>query len=247
MKRLVLCAQLLAAFACEGSESMATPINWGKGYEISYLRSSPQEMARVELPESRDLTIMLGDPAEIRNYATQCDCSITVGNGGTSYELKLNSSVRGTVLHVVARSVVVRAQLRNVAISDNPPPGGVFKSRFAVQVGLGSPSRHQITHARTVATPGTTYIPLMPWSHSVAIVSVPEGSGTGGGPGTISNLHVSQVNIDPGGNSPVATTHLLTQFGLGLPIPLVPLANALSVNNVGGSNQDIYITEFFDL
>lgn len=157
----------------------AVPPNWGRSFPMSTAYGFDQELARVELPVPRDMTIMLGDPAStfLANYGPTC--TIQYGIGGTAAITQLTQSLLGTVYHVVAQSVVVRARMEQTEVDTSL----LFASNARVQamVGIGRPSCC-LANTQTVSPPVEPVLPtffkLMPWVTRVSMTLLSDAEGT---------------------------------------------------------------------
>lgn len=224
---------LVAATGCEG-DAMAqqrVPPNWGRSYPLTTLSGNEQELARVELDHSADFTVMLGNIAEMRNQITLATNRILVSNGGVSDEQTVINSVRGTVLHVAARSVVVRSMQdpRTLIIGANT-------LRYHAQLALGRPSLHSYAEDEMTLTGNASLqIPLRPWTHSVKIAAYPAASAA--------DYAVRQLFVGTAGTALEANFRDLTDFAD--PQPLVPTANTLLVAGNVAAPQVFFIVEQF--
>lgn len=130
---------------------------WGRSHPVNISQNVGEdfEYVRVDLPEPRDFTIMIGNPSESLfsfqqtaavgddplcwSFASYFTISATVG--GTNTIIQAISPVLGTVRHVVAQSLVVRAQVPGL---DGSPGPAWNKTRFAIGAGPGRPDRKSV-------------------------------------------------------------------------------------------------------
>lgn len=150
--------------------------NWGRSFPLSSLASGNQvELVRLDMQESRDVTLYLGD-ISAGNPCFPELYHITYANGGTSAEIDVLGSMVGSVMHVVASNVVVRGEkygpLAATAIPNASPRitamaalGRPYPSAVFASIGLG-------------AGPATTLVisPLPAWTTRLQIQSWPAGA-----------------------------------------------------------------------
>lgn len=87
-------------------------------YVVQLGRSTPYSLGRpkaefvhIELPESRDISVYLNDPACEFSNPNFNIFEISVGNGGTSWVRTIQASNRGSCLHFMASQLIVRAEV----------------------------------------------------------------------------------------------------------------------------------------
>jgi hypothetical protein len=131
---------------------------------MSALLGSDQEVARVDLPYPRDITVMLGDTSSsfLIGVTLLPNVTIQYGTGGTSNVTTLPARSLGSIYHVVAQSIVVRA-----AIPQNPSAVTSQRARFQAMVGLGRPSSQAYSVRYHVTS--SVDIRLLPWVNRVSI------------------------------------------------------------------------------
>lgn len=142
-----------------------TPPNYGRSFECRVLIGPASEVARVEVPEPRDFLVQLGDTASefLINRSNMPVCEIQYGNGGVGNVTQLQPSVRGSVYHVTASMVVVRAFVLQDEFQPNT--GG----RFSANIGFGRPSAGQFSQQIEVPPGGTTDVRLLPWTTDILV------------------------------------------------------------------------------
>jgi hypothetical protein len=184
---------------------------------------------RVQLPTSADIILTLGDPTQY-DYPIQFDWQISISNGGTSNNLKLRSSIRGQVVHVVASNVVVRAQQAGTI------PAGT-KTRISAMAALGSPFRHCIArHTLMGAGQAGSVVQLKPFTHSIKIAAYPASA--------VALATVRQKYRLPTGANYVTGTRALADYATEQ--ALDPTANEIEIIN-GAEILQFEETQYFDM
>lgn len=212
--------------------------NWGRSYPMASVYGSEQEIARVDLPVPRDMTIMLGDIASMFLIGTHALPVVTIqyGTGGTANQTQIASTVRGSIYHVIAQSVVVRAF---IAQSEATPASN---ARFQAMVGLGRPSTQTITHRVDVPAMGAgvdTDVRLLPWVNRISIR--PDYTVT---PAT--QPEIRWLAITEGGATSAVNNLDISDFAAPVWIPYGSTNGIRIVNNDANGFQ-AYVTQYWEL
>lgn len=200
------------------------PPNWGKSYlaargEVEYIRVSLEPHA----PQSRDFTVYLGDPSQEFTVFNDAPYQFTIGNGGTASVLDVLASIRGTVVHVVCRELMVRG---DTSPTEAVPASAQYK--YQAHAALGRPHTQirtqPITHSDA---PGLVLnFPLSPYSVRAWFEGMPAGA-------AIADTTVEQVYRNLGGDTVIWPSigamppDVLSQWAA--PRPLDPRTNVLRV------------------
>ena len=222
------------------------PPNWGRSFPASRADGPPVELVRVELPTSTDLTLYVGDPfTSMFLWPNFNPFTITWGNGGTSRDIELVQSVRGTVLHFVSSRLVVRS--KNF-VSDDVPTDQFNLVRVSAMAAIGRPSpttrvlfNNDHSNDNVVAGEAPKAFELSPWAESVRIVCTPAGP-----PANLDLVTVAQGNRMPAGDTAFSVGRPVSEYAT--PMPLHPMANILIMENTNPSGSvGIAIIESFSL
>lgn len=215
----------------------ATP-NWGRSYPMSAVYGSEQEIARVDLPVPRDMTIMLGDTASMFVIGSHALPVVTIqyGTGGTANQTLIPATVRGSIYHVIAQSVVVRAIIKQSEATAAP------NARFQAMVGLGRPST--LTHTERIDVPAMgagvdTDVKLLPWVTSIEIR--PEYTVT---PATAPTIR--WLSIVDGGTTDAVNRVKIADFADPVFIPYGS-TNGIRIENNDSNGFQAYVTQYWEL
>lgn len=210
--------------------------NWGRSFQLAALQSNEQEVARVEVEHPQDFVVMLGNIGEMTHQFVLCNNRIQMANGGVADEQLIINSVRGTVLHVAARSVIVRS-------SQDPRTNAVDNTlRYHAQIAPGRPSLHEYSGDELTLTGATNLeVQLKPWTHSVKIAAYPAASLAA------ANYQVRQT-FRPVGGAPVLVANFRDLAEFATPQPLGSNANTLVIAGVVAAPQVFFIvTQYWTL
>jgi hypothetical protein len=162
--------------ATMGPSMKKQPPNWGRSFPLSALTTgNTVELVRLDLETSHDVTLYLGDIGSSANPTHPEIFNVSFANGGTSMDFEVLGAMVGSVVHVVAKTVIVRAQ-------KYPAVAGIIPNvspRVSAMAALGRPFRNAQRVDANVGA-GTTFlmVPLMaPWTSQLQITSWPSGAG----------------------------------------------------------------------
>jgi hypothetical protein len=233
MIRLVIMVQLLAA--CGGTIPMGVqrkvPPNWGRSYPMQNTApTGPDvELVRLELDESRDVTLYLNDGSNTLSYPNLNEMHIRFGNGGTARELSVFPSVLGSVIHVVASSVFVHAY----NYSASAPTNELGSLRVSAMAGLGRPSEttrrlyNDANSNNQVAAASNRDFILDPWTFA-AQISVQLLAGA-----VVGSVTVTELNRSPLGDTPLVAAEPIANYSFFK--TLHPYCNVLRVSNANAA------------
>jgi hypothetical protein len=206
---------------------------------MSAVYGSEQEIARVDLPVPRDMTIMLGDTSSAFLIGLSALPVVTIqyGTGGTANVTKIPARSLGSIYHVVAQSIVVRAFIAQSEATTAP------NARFQAMVGLGRPSTQTYTQRIDVPASGAgvnTDIRLLPWVTRVSI-QPPDYFTPPATPADISWLAI----VD-GGPTDAVGSEPITGFASPVYLP-EPWTNGIRIANHDTNGFIAHVTQYWEL
>ena len=159
--------------------------NWGRSAPVVRAAAAgpPVELIRVQLPEPTDFTIYIGnitdDLVDQRVVFAGADSvienqwTLSWGNGGTMREHRDFQTVRGTVVHVAASSIILTQPNR---ITPTIPDSVLAQLRISAMAAVGRPTpytkRAELAVGTALISAGeTAYVRLSPWATDVLIMS----------------------------------------------------------------------------
>jgi hypothetical protein len=161
-------------------------VNWGKRYPSG---RGTVEYINVSLKIPHDFTIYLGDPA-VMPFWNDRPFLLSIGNGGTSSNVEIVGSIRGTIVHVVCQDLIVRGDTQP---TEAVPADSGF--RYQAHCGLGRPSAFTIGGSSIHAdAPGA--VVFFPVSAYATLLSF-ELAGT---PALYADTTVAQIERTPSGD-----------------------------------------------
>lgn len=240
-----------AVFLRERASGKAKP-NFGRSFPLRVLLGSEQEVARVEHESPRDFCVQLGDTNSMFDITSPNMPFVTLlyGNGGVgNVTQRLDVPVRGSVYHVVASTLVVRAKL----IQDEGATPDE-NARFSANIGYGRPSYGQTTQELSIGTGAFADVRLLPWVTSLRVVARALTAGpfvdpsfdyiniTSGGTGSVGTFtNPIETALDTGGAG------VAFPQGFEIPIPYV-YANGIRItNNDPGFFCEVRVTQYWQV
>lgn len=211
------------------------PPNYGRSFAVAALLGNEQEVARVELPKPTDFLVQLGDTGSefILTPGNMPYVNVLYGNGGIGNTTRLQPTVRGSVYHVTASTVIVRAIL--------PQDEFILSSegRFSANIGFGRPSQGLYSEAVEVSAGGPAIdIPLLPWTTHVQITAFDNNA-------AINNTTYRYLGVTPTAvNAFGAAARDVAQLVEKQPIPYF-MANTLQLDNTSGQVSRLEVTQYW--
>lgn len=205
---------------------VATKPNWGRSYPVQRTEGPPVELVRLRFDTPRDITLYLNANQQLLGYPNLNPVSISFGSGGTASTFQLQTSVLGTVLHVVAQTIDVRSPAFTPYPVDDDE---LSQLRVSAMAGLGRPTPHERrlfndANSNPNIAPGAS----QDWELDAWVYGVKVNTEVGAG-ATLTGVTVQEVNVMPPGETLIGFPSAATEWTAGR--VLHPLTNVLRVVN----------------
>lgn len=228
IRLIIILLQLLAA--CGGTMVLQKkhPSNWGRSYPLQNTTpSGPEvELVRLELEQSTDVTIYLNNGTDdTLAYPNNNEAHVRFGNGATSRSLSVFPSVLGSVIHVVAQTVLVSTS----NYSALAPTNVLGALRVSAMAALGRPYEttrrlySNVNSTSEVLAGGYLDFILDPWTVAIQL------SVQLGGVAALAGVTVVEINRNPSGDTWLAIQQPVSNYAFFKTIN--PFCNVLRVSN----------------
>lgn len=225
---------------------------WGRSVPVTPASALEAELVHLEFDEPKELVLYLNDPNYRFLYPNTNVFNIYSGNGHTSMLQEQVASVRGTVLSLSARTLIVRTRTDPAGYEPGSTGGAVAGDasiRLSAAAALGSPSLserviydNKATAFAVVAPAASRYFKLSAWSTHAQVLAQPSNTGTLTDDQLYDQIEVSEwLALEKGGSFTFVTAAGIGARGAQYRQmrPLAPMTNQLRVKN--NTAQDIYV------
>jgi hypothetical protein len=189
---------------------------WGSSVALQTGQSQAAQLVSFELDKPDDVAIYLGD-GQFPFIGARWE--IIVGNGKSARSIQTDSAALGTVLHVVAQNVVVRATVT---------AANAVTGRLHASAGLGRPAR-QLLRQFTSNIPAAGFLDVPIPGFAAAVLITPDDTAA------VLNIQPRFVylasNFSVGGTEPIANYKPERPINIGATVYRVLNTDAVNVHS----------------